>query len=172
MLPLPLLSRESWIFVKENPDRKKKQFNNKKNQQKLKHFLLAKTEAAHQRCSYKKVFWKYAADLQENTNAEVWFKFPISLLHIFRIPFPKNTSGWLLLEKQRCTFISLTLRVFSNIKVRWYLESKARIYLKCIFVFPSKKYLSFWWLVLLLMLNLALKSTNQLQMTLFYCLCY
>ena len=28
-------------------------------------------EAALERCSYKKVFWKYAANLQENTYAEV-----------------------------------------------------------------------------------------------------
>ena len=28
-------------------------------------------EAALQRCSYKKVLWKYAAYLQENTHAEV-----------------------------------------------------------------------------------------------------
>ena len=31
-------------------------------------------EAAIQRCSYKKVFWKYAANLQENTHDEVWFQ--------------------------------------------------------------------------------------------------
>ena len=24
---------------------------------------------------------------------------PVNLLHIFRTPFPKNTSGWLLLDK-------------------------------------------------------------------------
>ena len=32
------------------------------------------SEAALQSCSYKKVFWKYAANLQENTHAEVWFQ--------------------------------------------------------------------------------------------------
>ena len=32
------------------------------------------TEAAIQRCSYEKVFWKYAANSQENTHAEVWFQ--------------------------------------------------------------------------------------------------
>ena len=37
-----------------------------------------------------KGFWKYAANLQENTHANVWF-------HIFRAPFPRNTSGGLLL---------------------------------------------------------------------------
>ena len=25
-------------------------------------------------CSYKKVFWKYAANLQENIHAEMWFQ--------------------------------------------------------------------------------------------------
>ena len=34
------------------------------------HFL----EAAIQRCSQEKVFWKYAANLLENTHAEVWFQ--------------------------------------------------------------------------------------------------
>ena len=32
------------------------------------------SEAAVQRCSYEKVFWKYAANLQENTHAKVWFQ--------------------------------------------------------------------------------------------------
>ena len=32
------------------------------------------TEATIQRCSYKKVFWKYAANLQKNTHAEVWLR--------------------------------------------------------------------------------------------------
>ena len=35
--------------------------------------LHVKTEAAIQRCSLKKIFWKYVANLQENTHAEVWF---------------------------------------------------------------------------------------------------
>ena len=30
------------------------------------------SEAATQRCSSEKVFWKYAANLQDNTHAEVW----------------------------------------------------------------------------------------------------
>ena len=30
-------------------------------------YCWEETETALQRCSYKKVFWKYAADLQENT---------------------------------------------------------------------------------------------------------
>ena len=32
------------------------------------------TEAAVQRCFYEKIFRKYAANLQENTHAEVWFQ--------------------------------------------------------------------------------------------------
>ena len=31
-------------------------------------------EAAFQRCSKQKVFWKYAATLQENTHTELWFQ--------------------------------------------------------------------------------------------------
>ena len=31
------------------------------------------TEAALHKCSYKKVFWKHAANLQESIHAEVWF---------------------------------------------------------------------------------------------------
>ena len=26
---------------------------------------------------------------------------PVSLLHVFRTPFPKNTSGWLLLDMEQ-----------------------------------------------------------------------
>ena len=48
------------------------------------------------------VFRKYAVNLQENTCAEVQFIelalwhgcSPVNLLHIFRTPFPKNTSRW------------------------------------------------------------------------------
>ena len=30
--------------------------------------------AAVQRCSQENVFWKYVANLEENTHAEVWFQ--------------------------------------------------------------------------------------------------
>ena len=33
-----------------------------------------KSEVAVQWCSYKKVFWNYATNLQDNTYAEVWFQ--------------------------------------------------------------------------------------------------
>ena len=63
------------------------------------------SETALHRYSYKKLFWKYAANLQENAHAEVWFieiKLRhgcslVNLLHTFRTSFPKNTSGGLLL---------------------------------------------------------------------------
>ena len=32
------------------------------------------SEAALPRYSYKKVFWKYTVNLQENTHTEVWFQ--------------------------------------------------------------------------------------------------
>ena len=35
---------------------------------------LILTEVALYSCSCKKVFWKYAANLQKNTHAEVWFQ--------------------------------------------------------------------------------------------------
>ena len=73
-----------------------------------------RSEAAVQRCFYEKVFWKYTANLQENTHATVqfnkdakqhywnrtsaWVCPPVNLQHIFRTPFPKNTFGWLLLK--------------------------------------------------------------------------
>ena len=66
------------------------------------------SEAAIQRCSYKKVFRKYAANLQKNIHVELWVSnfieialqhgcFPVNLLHIFKTLFLKNTSEWLLL---------------------------------------------------------------------------
>ena len=36
--------------------------------------FLQYSEAATQRCFKEKVFWKYAANLQENTHAEVRFQ--------------------------------------------------------------------------------------------------
>ena len=33
------------------------------------------SEAALHRCSCKKMFWKYTADLQENTHDEVWLQY-------------------------------------------------------------------------------------------------
>ena len=77
-------------------------------------------EAALPKSSYKKAFWKYAANLQENTHAEVQSNFieitlwhwcsPINLLHISRTPVPKNTSGGLL-------FFTPTLWYFKHVLV-------------------------------------------------------
>ena len=74
---------------------------------------LKLTEADTQRCSWKKVFWKHAATLQENPCRSVISKrllcnfieitlrhgcSPVNLLSIFRTRFTKNTSGLLLLK--------------------------------------------------------------------------
>ena len=52
------------------------------------------------------MFWKYAANLQENILAEVCsLRYgcpPVNLLHIFRTPFPRSTSGWLFLGFSDC----------------------------------------------------------------------
>ena len=40
----------------------------------------APTEAATKRCSYEKVFWKCAANLQENTHAELKSRFGMAVL--------------------------------------------------------------------------------------------
>ena len=57
------------------------------------------TEAAHQRYSYEKVFWKYAANLQENYHARITpCDSLVNLLDIFRKLLPKNTSRGLLLK--------------------------------------------------------------------------
>ena len=74
------------------------------------------TEAAIQMCSYKKVFWKYAANLHEKTHAEVllynftnitlWHRcFPVNFLHVFRKSFLHNTSGGLLLHQEHLIHI-------------------------------------------------------------------
>ena len=66
------------------------------------------TGAALQRCSLEKVFWKYAANLQENTHTEITLQhwcFPLNLRHIFGTPFSKNTSEGLLLKIKSNTSI-------------------------------------------------------------------
>ena len=68
-------------------------------------------------CYCKKVFWKYAANLLENTHTKCdfnifakqitlleitlqhWYS-PVHLLHNFRTPFSKITSHWLLLQRR------------------------------------------------------------------------
>ena len=67
--------------------------------------LHPNAEAAAQRCSLEKVFWKYAANLQENTHAEVrttllqsnlievTLRYGYSPVNL-QTPFLKNTSGW------------------------------------------------------------------------------
>ena len=76
-------------------------------------------EVAAQRCSQKKVFWKYAANLQENTWSAISMKLlwnftcfatwqitlllgfsSANLLRTFRTLFSKSTSRWLLLYSE------------------------------------------------------------------------
>ena len=62
------------------------------------------------------MFWKYASDLQENTHAEVWHGCsPVNLLHIFRTPFSRNTSGWLLLLLWKISLGVLKLQIVFTI---------------------------------------------------------
>ena len=75
------------------------------------------SRSSHPEVFFEKGFWKYAANLQENTHAEVRFALqhgcsPVNLLHIFRTLFSTNTSGRLLrnfcMEKSFCNFFSTT----------------------------------------------------------------
>ena len=50
-----------------------------------------KTEAALHGCYYKKVFWKYASNLQENTYAEVCFN-KVALISRFQITLRHGSS--------------------------------------------------------------------------------
>ena len=64
-----------------------------------------------QRCPYKKLSWKYAANLQENTFWNLISAFrhgcsPVNLLHIFLIAFPKKTTKRLLLNNHRRGYLS------------------------------------------------------------------
>ena len=81
--------------------------------------IYPSSEVAIQRCSYKKVLWKYAENLQENTHTEVRFQWscffqppprhgcsPLNLLYIFRTTFPKNTSGPLLVPLSIFCFLT------------------------------------------------------------------
>ena len=82
-------------------------------QMKGKHNILNvdESETALHRCSYKKVFWKYAEIYRRTPKPKCEFKklqinfieitlqngcSPVNWLHIFETPFYKNTSGGLL----------------------------------------------------------------------------
>ena len=90
------------------------------------------SEAALQRCSYKKVFWKICSKftgehpcqsvisikLQSNF-IEIVLRHgcsPVFLLYVFRTPFPKNTSGWLLLKKYICEDMASAAYVINSVK--------------------------------------------------------
>ena len=58
--------------------------------------LISHTEAAVQKCSWEKVFWKYAANLQENTHAKLRF-------------YWNHTSAWVF----SCKFAACFQNIFS-----------------------------------------------------------
>ena len=113
-------------------------------------FIFPTSKAAFQRCSYKKVFWNNAINLQEKTHAEVWFQLYwtywnnfieitlwhgcslVNLFYFFRTAFPKSTYEGLLLLRH---FIINTANIFTNLK-RWVLGTK-------IFGITVKVYLDF-----------------------------
>ena len=66
------------------------------------------TEAALQRCSYEKVFWKYAANLEENTHAEVYWNYTSACVFSCKFDF------------QICICVSLRKRFFTE-HSRWLL---------------------------------------------------
>ena len=57
-------------FIKHEKDTATEVYSEPSQISTIEHFI----EAATQRCSKKKVFWKYAANLQESTHADVWFQ--------------------------------------------------------------------------------------------------
>ena len=64
---------------------------------------MTEPEAAIQRCSFEKVFLKYAVNLQQSNFIEITFWHGcslVNLMHNFRTPFPKNTSDGLLLQRR------------------------------------------------------------------------
>ena len=89
------------------------------------------------------MFWKYAANLLENTQAEVRFQWswsnfieialrhgclPVNLLHIYRTPLLKNTSAWLLLYK----FLSFYLK--RSVSQTFKSSSCKKIFAKCVII--------------------------------------
>ena len=88
-------------------------------------FIQPHAEAALHRYLYEKELWKYAANLQEKTHAEVRFQksftlqhgcSPVNLLRIFGTPFPKNASGGLLLLFK----LLIILKVHTYMSSNWY----------------------------------------------------
>ena len=63
--------------------------------------LGASPDAALHRCSYEEVFWKYAANLQENTHAEV--------CKVAKQLYWNHTSAWLFFCKFAAYFQNILL---------------------------------------------------------------
>ena len=87
---------------------------------------------------YRKVFWKHAGNLQENTHVEGYFNkiakqlywnhtLAVNLLHISRTTFYKHTSGGLLLQRsesfQDCLTTARSLsEKCSEYRIRFFLK--------------------------------------------------
>ena len=96
------------------------------------------SKASHHRCSCKKLFWKYAVNLQENTHTEVNLNkvfaprrgcSPVYLLHIFRTHFPMNTFGGLLLlvlYSQASKYLELLCLLWFHCKISIVSDNKAQ----------------------------------------------
>ena len=95
--------------------------------------VIGFTEAAHQRCSSENVLWKYVANLQEKNPFESVISIklqsnlieialrdgssPVNLLHIFKTTFPRNTSGWLLLDLVKIILMLCFLLIITSTKM-------------------------------------------------------
>ena len=99
------------------------------------------TEAALHGCFSEKVFWKYEANLKENTRTKVWFQkswtgrnfieitlwhgcSTVNLLHIFRACFPENSCEGLLLELNGKQYFTCNSLLNWSILVRILLSNK------------------------------------------------
>ena len=81
-------------------------------------------------------FNKVAMQLYWNRNS-AWV-FSVNLLHIFRTPFPRNTSGWLLLKIISSGNRKICCKIFSASKLLFMLENCA--YLATIFSLFASSY--------------------------------
>ena len=74
--------------------------------------------AATQTCSQEKVFWKYAANLQEITHVEVWFQWSWNHTSSWNHTFYQNTFSWEHLWMAASVIRLITLSILS-ISFNW-----------------------------------------------------
>ena len=111
------------------------------------------------------MFWKYAANLQENKAIKQLYCnrtsagcSSVNLLHFFRTPFLKNTSGGLLLAFKQELSNTLTLN-FCNLKTTSSALSKKNwsYFLKC----AKNNYVCFNEMIWLLLIKMRLQIQNR-----------